>query len=479
MLKKLKKHLILLICTIFTNVVYAYDFAALSPSGHTIYYNIIEHHKQPYTIEITSCSKNKSCYQGDIILPDTVRYNGKLYFVTSIGPQAFAQSEQLLSIELPQTLVSIGNSAFRECIRLKSITFPESLIYIGGYALVNCVSIISLGIPKNVKYIGTFAFGNCRGVSNIYVDFENQYYSSMAGILFSKDGKELIFYPPLREGENFDVPITVNFISDWAFCGAKYLQTIYMPYTIYKIGRAAFWGCKQLVYVKIPYTVDIIKARTFYDCKSLQYAEVSKSTKITSNAFPQHTKIKRTQKKIEDLKTPIKSKTNEEMERPVDLPEYIYAQYEIKQEIETIDTLENIKQTIESEQIAQTNTDNQTEAEPKAINTTTINVEELIERGVKNDEDVSIRIAQSPTGDDNDDVLSQEEIELEWPFIDEEFDAYVRQEEAGKIEKDNILTDKQIKEREKNIEKNKQKDKKKKKNQQINKTRYKDTKKLQ
>lgn len=407
----------------------AYDFHHRASSGHILYYNITQRETIPYTAEVTACPIGH-CYEGNIIIPDTVKIEDKTYFITSIAPQAFAKSTKLYAIELPNTLVSIGNSGFRDCINLRSITFPESLTYIGSYCLVNCVSLQSIGIPKNIDYIGTFAFGNCKSLYNIYVDLENTQYSSMAGILFDKQGNELIHYPAMREGDSFDIPGSVVFISDWAFCGARQLKYIHIPESVVDIGRSAFWGCKSLSTIEIPNTIDVIKSRTFYDCWALSTATVHRSTRIVTTAFPPFTKIryigKRNDTEEELQKRPVKRERIDI--RPIALPLELYALY--------IDTLPS---DLSSYADADTKNQKQTESTQvvkSAIVLQDINIEEVIELQQMHGDDYSdIKISNSPTGDDKDDVVKDDELEVSWPVMDEDLEYYLSDYEKGKEEK--------------------------------------------
>ena len=55
-------------------------------------------------------------YSGDIIIPETVDYDGKTYSVTSIGDGAFVYCSGLTSITIPNNVNSIGDEAFYGCI---------------------------------------------------------------------------------------------------------------------------------------------------------------------------------------------------------------------------------------------------------------------------------------------------------------------------------------------------------------------------
>ena len=55
--------------------------------------------------------KDKDAYSGDIVIPESVIFNGKQYVVNKIGASAFADSE-ITGIELPNTILEIGQYAF-------------------------------------------------------------------------------------------------------------------------------------------------------------------------------------------------------------------------------------------------------------------------------------------------------------------------------------------------------------------------------
>ena len=55
-------------------------------------------------------------YSGDIIIPETVDYDGKTYSVTSIGYDAFRYCSGLTSVTIPNSVTSIGYCAFYGCI---------------------------------------------------------------------------------------------------------------------------------------------------------------------------------------------------------------------------------------------------------------------------------------------------------------------------------------------------------------------------
>ncbi len=464
-----KSYIILISLLLLTVSSYAYDIALKSPSGQTLYYNILQSDSIPYTVEVTLCPSGKT-YSGEIIIPDTIIFEDKKYYVTSIAPHAFAKAEKLTAIELPNTIVSLGSNAFRDCINLQSITLPEYLTYIGGYCMVNCISLKSIGIPQHVSYIGTFAFGNCKSMHNIYVDLDNKYYSSIAGILFDKTGQELIQYPALRDGTKFEIPPFVNFIADWAFCGAKKLKVISIPYSVLSIGRSAFWGCKNLASIDIPNTVDVIKSYTFYDCKNLMLASVSKSTKIVSTAFPQFTKIHYTKarnEEEEEKRPKIKRKEKIDV-RPKAMTDLIMAQYNIEEEraaaqagqvsditehlelpelveiIEPQQPIDSINQIVHREervdsamQIADQLTDTIDSTTVQKLEITKAIADSATNKGINRYDSIDIVVALSPTDENSKEIIFEDSVDNEWTNTDEYLEKYI----SNYYEKDSIKAD--------------------------------------
>ena len=89
-------------------------------------------------------------YQGDIVVPDTVKQDGTAYAVTSLGEGAFMQSK-LTSMQLPkQTLRVIGPYAFLESWGLTTVDIPETVTTIGTAAFA-AYDLTHMHIPASVE----------------------------------------------------------------------------------------------------------------------------------------------------------------------------------------------------------------------------------------------------------------------------------------------------------------------------------------
>ena len=103
---------------------------------------------------------------GDIVIPNTVSYNGMDFSVTIIGEYAFNYSHKLHgTLTIGNNVTDIKRGAFKRCDSLSgNLIMPNSLINIGDAAFSDCDGFTGpLTIPNSVVYIGTCAFDQCDG----------------------------------------------------------------------------------------------------------------------------------------------------------------------------------------------------------------------------------------------------------------------------------------------------------------------------
>ncbi len=88
-------------------------------------------------------------YSGDVVIPDSVTYEGYTFAVTGIESNAFDGCFELTSVVIPNTTESIGEQAFQGCTGLTSVTIGSGVTAIGAKAFNYCNAL------ETVKCIGT------------------------------------------------------------------------------------------------------------------------------------------------------------------------------------------------------------------------------------------------------------------------------------------------------------------------------------
>ena len=218
-----------------------------------IYYNILS--EEDKTVEVTyrgtSYSQYSNEYYDNVVIPESVIYNGSTYNVTSIGSSAFYGCPDLTSIEIPNSVTSIGASAFYNCTGITNFEIPNSVTSIGGSAFYNTTWYNNL--PNGVVYIGKVLYkykGTMPANTSIVV----------------KDGT-------LSIGEK-------------AFYECSGLTSIVIPNSVSSIGNKAFQNCKNLANIEIPNSITSIEDETFYKCSALTSIVIPNSiTSIGASAF--------------------------------------------------------------------------------------------------------------------------------------------------------------------------------------------------
>ena len=121
----------------------------------------------------------------------------------------------------------------------------------------------------------------------VNIDPENPTYSSVDGVVFSKDKTELYLYPCAKADVTaYEIPYGVDYISVSAFGGCKNLVSITIPDSVTEIGEYAFSGCTSLESITIPDSVTSIGEDVFYGCTALTSITIPDSvTSIGGYAF--------------------------------------------------------------------------------------------------------------------------------------------------------------------------------------------------
>ena len=103
---------------------------------------------------------------GELVIPETVTYEGNDHAVTAIANYAFQNCTGLTgNLAIPNSVTSIGTKAFRNCTGFTgNLTIDNGVTSIGDYAFEQCNGFTgNLLIPNSVTSIGSQAFSGCTG----------------------------------------------------------------------------------------------------------------------------------------------------------------------------------------------------------------------------------------------------------------------------------------------------------------------------
>ena len=206
--------------------------------------------------------------------------------VTAIGEQAFLDFELLTTVILPDSITRIGKEAFRGCRQLEQINTPASLQDLGKGAFMYCEKLAGFFLPKSLlSFSDEYVFYDCFSLKEIEVAEGNPHYTSVDGVLYTKDLSVLLVYPAAREDTSFTIPEGVMRIADDAFSSCRNLIEITIPEGITEIGDWAFYGCSALTGIRIPRTVQSIGPSAFRECSSLEGISFPASMSVISDTL--------------------------------------------------------------------------------------------------------------------------------------------------------------------------------------------------
>ncbi len=315
----MKKQLTLIISLFalaWSSSCYAYDFYAVNRQGDTIYYNF----GQNNTVEVTYCNTyfedidTGIYYHGEIVIPDTVEYQGKKYAV-ELGKSAFCYCKRLTKVVLPahvtiipqycfggcenltevsgfQQLVRIEDGGFNNCKKLAVDSLPGKLQRVGNGAFWGCSSLHIDHFPKSLSLIGGSAFANIDSLADVLViptsiktfatqAFKNTRINTLVLPYLAKWLQGGMGYAtPLQEGIYHKVilPDTLQFLPNQYFLGCT-IDSVVMPSRLKRIGSQVFKN-SSIAYCPIPPSCDSLMG-AFINCRNLREADLSQ-TAITT-----------------------------------------------------------------------------------------------------------------------------------------------------------------------------------------------------
>ena len=128
-----------------------------------------------------------------------------------------------------------------------TVVIPESyngknITHIDSNAFISASSVKNITLPRYYSYFEDLAFNNAVSLENISVDANNTKFTAVNGVLYSKDMKELIYYPSKKSDETFTISNDVYVIRSYAFAGNDYLKNLVVGSNVMVLSSNAFEG---------------------------------------------------------------------------------------------------------------------------------------------------------------------------------------------------------------------------------------------
>jgi hypothetical protein len=187
---------------------------------------------------------------------------------TKVASGMFSNCKNLTNVTLPEGITELGAGAFYYCKSLTAIDLPESLETIWQGVFDRCELLTQITFPQKLsEYVPSFKF--CENLERFIVAQENEYFSAIDGVLFNRDGTELLCYPAAKEDTSYVISSDVTLIGEEAFHSCKNLKDIQIPTSVTYIGGFAFSNCENLQSIYLPQDMEYLGNYAFYDCTSL------------------------------------------------------------------------------------------------------------------------------------------------------------------------------------------------------------------
>ena len=140
-----------------------------------------------------------------------------------------------------------------------------------------------INISANIRVIDPDIFRSCEHLKTINTSENNKYFCSVGGVLYSKDLKQLIFYPKGRTDSEFVVPDSVEKIARKAFDGAYNLEKIVIGENVTSLVAETIYECPNLTSIILPEKLTSFSSLSAAKCGRLKCVTAHKNSRSFVN----------------------------------------------------------------------------------------------------------------------------------------------------------------------------------------------------
>ncbi|MDR1891876.1 MAG: leucine-rich repeat domain-containing protein, partial [Oscillospiraceae bacterium] len=195
-----------------------------------------------------------SAFRNCVGLIDLTLLNG----TQLIGDSAFYGCAKLSELFLPASVTAIAQNAFGYCVSLTAVTFEtgSALVTVGNNAFANCQKLISMVLPDGLQTVGTGAFMTCKTLRKVLLP------GSLTAL-----GQTAFKYCASLEGIYIAGGLTEVKPESFANCPA--LVGVFLPPTVTAVSPSAFNSAPGVTI----YGVTGSAAEAYAASKSIPFAE--------------------------------------------------------------------------------------------------------------------------------------------------------------------------------------------------------------
>ncbi len=220
-----------------------------------IWYSILSENK----VKVIQNPDNSIYSHLEVVLPETVAYEGTEYSVTEIGNAAFFTCADLTSITIPKSVTNVASKAFYECSSLKYVNIADGnipLSFADNYQFYTS-PLDSAYIGRELEYGSSSRYGGkspFSGITTQHTPIKKVEFGDSVRVV----GRSLFSNSDALESVIFGENVTDILSSSFASCTS--LKTIVFPASITQIANA-FNGCKISTVICLGETPPTLSAR--------------------------------------------------------------------------------------------------------------------------------------------------------------------------------------------------------------------------
>ncbi len=189
--------------------------------------------------------------------------------------------------------------------QIRNVIIGDGVKVVGENIFNNCSSLRAIHLSKTVENASLILNG-CSRFEAFSVDPDNPTLTAIDGVLYSKDLRSVLCYPPGKPETCFTVPEGTEHVDkafrfshltsvnlpesvqtiSGAFTGCTELESIIIPDSVNNLGDNTFSGCSSLSSVEVPVNISVVGESAFQDCVLLKaIAILGEDASIADNAF--------------------------------------------------------------------------------------------------------------------------------------------------------------------------------------------------